>query len=162
MPMTLRQVSAGLLPFVDVTFSSGGQTVKVHGLIDSGSPVTMITPELRDAVAMVPCKITEPIVTTGVDGQPTRMAPCVCASVSLGTALEHTNAVGFAGLCPMMRMVGWEGTPAALIGLDWLQQPKASRSANGGGGARHSLPADGRLVLDFASMSLLVVARRGA
>ena len=167
LPMVMKPVSAGMLPFVDATFVSGERRVRIDGLIDTGSPVTMVTPELREAVAMVPCATTQPILTTGVDGQPTRMEPCVCESVALGQAesanaagaplqprqdqrsLEHPTPVSFVGLCPMMAMVGWAGQPAALVGLDLLRTCAGSSTSG--------LPTAGKLVFDFAQMHLIVI-----
>lgn len=159
-PMEMRRVAAGTLPFVRATF--GGRAV--DSLIDTGSPVTMVTPELAQAAAVVPrADRGDDIITTGVDGQPTRMRASTCGTLALGgdeggddvgtRGVLHTDAIVYAGTCPMMAMVGWEGTQAALLGLDVLRvgvrggQPPTA--AAGG-------PASGRLVLDFARRVMLV------
>ena len=73
----------------------------------------------------------------------------MCAS-----RVAHLDTLVYAGTCPMMAMVGWQGTEAALLGLDLLRggvrggQPPAA--AAGG-------PKTGKLVLDFAGGELLIV-----
>ena len=89
------------------------------------------------------------ILTTGVDGQPTRMRATRCASAVLGDSgadgltgapLVLDGVRVYTGTCPMMAAVGWAGTPAALVGLDLLRP----------GAARY-------LVLDFVRSQLRVV-----
>jgi len=156
-PISVRRVSGGELPFVLVAFGSRS----VEGLIDTGSPVTMVTPELADR-----CQMTETqnrnddIISTGVDGQPTRMVASKCAMITLGNEgqskgdrVVHLDGIVYAGTCPMMTMVGWQGKEAALLGLDLLrsgvQAGEPSPTASGG-------PRAGRLVLDFVGQRLLV------
>ena len=93
------------------------------------------------------------IISTGVDGQPTRMRATRCERAVLASAssggeaaegvetLERGGVRVFTGTCPMMAAVGWAGTPAALIGLDLLKPQR-------GGGS---------LVLDFDAGLLRVV-----
>ena len=67
--MELRAVGSGVLPFVRANFDG----CEVDGLVDTGSPVTMVTPELGGAARMQPSpNANDDIITTGVDGQPTR------------------------------------------------------------------------------------------
>lgn len=152
-PFYVRRVSAGELPFASVEFGAR----RVEGLIDTGTPVTMVTPELANACQMTGTPSTgDDIITTGVDGQPTRMRASICGVIKLGESGEritHLDSVVYAGTCPMMTMAGWKGTEAALLGLDLLRsgvrsgQPKAA--ASGG-------PKVGRLLLDFTGQSLVV------
>ena len=142
LPFSVRQVSAGRLPFVRAVF---GTAPPCDALLDSGSPVTMITPELCDLAGV--SMLVEPpdadIISTGVDGQPTRMRATLCerallgSEAALGGQVERARVRVFTGTCSMMQQVGWAGTPAALIGLDLL----ACRGASDGS-------PSGRLVLD--------------
>jgi len=82
------------------------------------------------------------VISTGVDGAPTRMRATRCARAVLGDSaapapLELDDVRVYTGTCPMMAAVGWAGTPAALVGLDLLRP----------GGAR-------QLTLDFARSQL--------
>eukprot|EP00966_Prymnesium_polylepis_P218011 5045614-Prymnesium_polylepis.1 len=161
MPMAMRRVAAGELPFVTAGFGSSGDErgrCEVEGLVDTGSPMTMVTPELAEQGRMVGSpNADDDILTTGVDGQPTRMRASSCDVIALGPSsgrrVAHLETTVYAGTCPMMAAVGWQGTPAALLGLDVLRggvrrgQPKAA--ASGG-------PATGRLVLDFERGELIV------
>ena len=156
MPMSMRRVSAGELPFVTSSFGSAGAAApcRVEGLVDTGSPVTMVTPELAEqARVRWDTDPKEDIITTGVDGQPMRMRAATCDAVQLGVGVTHGRTVVYVGVCPMMRAVGWEGTAAALLGLDVLrsgvQAGKPAAAAAGG-------PRVGRMVLDFARGRLLV------
>jgi hypothetical protein len=117
----------------------------------------MVTPQLQQAAAMVPSTdVNDDILTIGVDGSPTRMRASKCEVISLGSSgntCAHLQTTVFAGTCPMMRLVGWEGTSAALLGLDVLRlgarggQPLPA--ASGG-------PKVGRLILDFERSELLL------
>ena len=98
------------------------------------------------------------VMTTGVDGQPTRMQASRCEVIALGaptgTRIAHVDTVVYTGVCPMMSMVDWQGTPAALLGLDVLRggvQGGMPKAAAAGG------PATGRLVLDLKQSELLVI-----
>ena len=98
------------------------------------------------------------VISTGVDGAPTRMRATRCARAVLGDSaapapLELDDARVYTGTCPMMAAVGWEGTPAALLGLDVLRggvQAGLPKAAAAGG------PKAGRLVLDVSGGRLLV------
>ena len=89
--------------------------------------------------------------------QPTRLRASRCDVIALGdpadSRVAHIDTTVYAGVCPMMAAVGWDGTPAALLGLDVLRSgvnagmPKAT--AAGG-------PAVGRLVIDVRSGRLLI------
>jgi predicted aspartyl protease len=161
MPLTMRRVSAGELPFVAATFGSradGARRAQVEALVDTGSPVTMVTPELAAAAGMAGSSgASDDVLTTGVDGRPTRMRASRCDVVALGAPGErrvaHLDATVFAGVCPMMQAVGWQGTPAALLGLDVL------RGGVRGGAPKHPAaggPAAGRLVLDMERGEMIV------
>ena len=98
------------------------------------------------------------VMTTGVDGQPTRMRASRCEVIALGAPssqrVAHMDTTVYTGLCPMMQMVGWQGTPAALLGLDVLRggvQGGMPKAAAAGG------PAKGRLVLDISRSELVVM-----
>lgn len=165
-PMTMRAVSAGVLPFVEASFVGDSASVcTIKGLVDTGSPVTMVTPELCTAAAMAPSASTDDIMTTGVDGSPARMVASSCATVLLGggadgaAGLAHRDAVCFAGMCPMMAMVGWQGTAAGLIGLDLLRRTDGEGgtwAAGAGPTSTPGLPCAGRLILDFERGRLIV------
>ena len=61
--------------------------VPIPALLDTGSPVTMVTPELAAAAGNVDTTsldASKDVITTGVDGQPTRMRASVCAKLDLG------------------------------------------------------------------------------
>ena len=141
MPLFFRRVAGGELPFVRASFE-GGSCSELDGLVDTGSPVTMITPELASEAALDLGALAEDadIITTGVDGQPTRMRATLCRAIALGDpmadepTINHAGATVYTGKCPMMAKVGWEGSPAALLGLDVLRMNAAT---------------SGRLVLDF-------------
>ena len=163
MPLKIKRVSAGELPFITCAFGSRADEsgrCEIEGLVDTGSPVTMVTPELAEIAKMVGTRdANDDIMTTGVDGLPTRMRASKCDVIALGTSsgaarrVAHLDTVVFAGTCPMMAAVGWQGTPAALLGLDVLRggvqngQPKAA--ASGG------VPV-GRVILDFAGAELVI------
>ena len=160
-PLTMRRVSAGELPFVPTTFGARAdesQRIVVEGLVDTGSPVTMVTPELADAASMLGSqKPNDDIMTTGVDGQPTRMRASRCDVIAMGAPsgirVAHVDATVFVGVCPMMGAVGWQGTPAALLGLDVLRggvQGGSPKCAAAGG------PRKGRLVLDLKRGEMVV------
>ena len=106
LPTSLRPVAAGTLPFVRCAFGDA----EVDGLIDTGSPVTMATPELASAGKMVPRPDeSADIITTGVDGMPTRMRASTCSRVALlgdGQCVSHEAMTCYAGTCPMMVMSG--------------------------------------------------------
>ena len=163
MPLTMQRVSAGELPFVTAAFGSRSDETKrcqVEGLVDTGSPVTMVTPELAKAASMLigTGNANDDVMTTGVDGQPTRMQASRCEVIELGAPtgqrVAHVDATVYTGTCPMMQMVGWQGTAAALLGLDVLrggvQGGKPKAAAAGG-------PAKGRLVLDISRSELVVM-----
>ena len=161
MPLTMRRVAGGELPFVTAAFGSKSDEsgrCQVEGLVDTGSPVTMVTPELCDLAKMVESSIRDDdVLTTGVDGQPTRMRASRCDVIALGDPqgqrVAHVATTVYSGVCPMMSMVGWEGTPAALLGLDVLRggvQGGMPKAAAAGG------PKAGRLVLDVSGSRLLV------
>lgn len=161
MPLTIRRVAGGELPFVTTAFGSKTDEsgrCQVEGLVDTGSPVTMVTPELAVLARMVESAVRDDdVLTTGVDGQPTRMRASRCEVVALGDPngqrVAHLDARVYAGTCPMMAAVGWEGTPAALLGLDVLRggvQAGMPKAAPAGG------PAAGRLVLDVSRGRLLI------
>ena len=124
LPMELRRVSAGQLPLVTMRF---GDVDCGLVLVDTGSPVTMVTPELAEAARMSPDDPDADIITTGVDGQPTRMAATRCARAALGAVVADDVRV-FAGVPPMMTRVGWGGERAALLGLDLLLGGGAGRT----------------------------------
>ena len=124
LPMELRRVSAGQLPLVTMRF---GDVDCGLVLVDTGSPVTMVTPELAEAARMTPDDPDADIITTGVDGQPTRMAATRCARAALGAVVADDVRV-FAGVPPMMTRVGWGGERAALLGLDLLLGGGAGRT----------------------------------
>jgi hypothetical protein len=161
MPLSMRQVSAGVLPFVTATFGSATDAsarCQVDGLVDTGSPVTMVTPELAERAQMVGTpNPSDDIISTGVDGTLTRLRASACEVIALGAAsstrIAHAETVVYAGTCPMMVAVGWQGTPAALLGLDVLRggvragTPKATPAGG---------PPVGRLVLDFERSELVV------
>lgn len=163
MPMEMRRVSAGELPFVAAAFGSSSDEklrCELEALVDTGSPVTMCTPELAAQSGMAGSSDpNDDIMTTGVDGQPTRMRASRCEVLALGsssaTRVAHFDAICYAGSCPMMVAVGWTGMPAALLGLDVLRggvkagQPPAA--AAGG-------PKMGALTLDFERRWLVVRA----
>ena len=98
------------------------------------------------------------IMTTGVDGLPTRMRASTCDILAMGSPsgarrVAHVDTTVFAGVCPMMAAVGWQGTPAALLGLDVLRggvQGGNPKCAAAGG------PATGRLVLDMKRQEMVV------
>jgi hypothetical protein len=161
MPLTMRRVAAGELPFVTAAFGSKSDEsgrCQVEGLVDTGSPVTMVTPELAELARMVESSVRDDdVLTTGVDGQPTRMRASRCDVIALGDPqgqrVAHVATRVYAGVCPMMAAVGWEGTPAALLGLDVLRggvQAGEPKAAAAGG------PAAGRLVLDVSGSRLWV------
>ena len=140
--------------FARATFCGPSRSHGVDGIVDTGSPVTMATPELVDLAGLTPSADRSlDIVTTGVDGAPTRMAATETERVRVGAAagggeaaggggaLERERMLVFAGTCPMMSLVGWAGRPACLLGLDVLA----------GGGA-----APARLLLDFGRGRLVV------
>lgn len=151
LPMSFRRVAGGELPFVKARFE-GAAECALEALVDTGTPVSMATPEVAAAAQLDLSSLPADadVLTTGVDGQPTRMRATLCRAVALGCAAEgglsHVDATVYSGTCPMMAKVGWEGQPAALLGLDVLRssvragQPPAA--AAGG-------PRTGRLVLDF-------------
>lgn len=153
----MRAVSAGSLPFVRATFGD----FEVDALIDTGSPVTMVNPPLGEAAKAQPsADPNDDIITTGVDGQPTRMRASRVASVQLGSKSTQDGppasaicgaATVYVGLCPMMALVGWQGTPAALLGLDFLRHPSTVFPSSMG----NARPA-GRLLLDFQSSLLRI------
>ena len=145
-PMEMRQVGAGTLPFVRARF--GG--CDVDSLVDTGSPVTMVTPELGMAAQMQPsADASADIITTGVDGQPTRMRASRVDSIGLGdVAAWHGPSVVYVGLCPMMAMVGWQNSRAALLGLDVLRLPPATATPENDQGVAGPIPS-GRLILEF-------------
>ena len=124
LPMELRRVSAGQLPLITMKF---GDVDCGLVLVDTGSPVTMVTPELAEAARMTPDDPDADIITTGVDGQPTRMAATRCARAALDTVVADDVRV-FAGVPPMMTRVGWGGERAALLGLDLLLGGGAGRT----------------------------------
>ena len=124
LPMELRRVSAGQLPLITMKF---GDVDCGLVLVDTGSPVTMVTPELAEAARMMPDDPDADIITTGVDGQPTRMAATRCARAALGAVVVDDVRV-FAGVPPMMTRVGWGGERAALLGLDLLLGGGAGRT----------------------------------
>ncbi|KAL3934007.1 MAG: hypothetical protein SGPRY_000029 [Prymnesium sp.] len=81
LPFRMRPVAAGSLPFVRASFNG----CEVEGLVDTGSPVTMATPELGDAARMQPCgEAGEDVITTGVDGRPVRMRAALVSYVQMG------------------------------------------------------------------------------
>ena len=161
LPFRFKRVAAGELPFILADFG-GGPTGRLEALVDTGSPVTIVTPELAANARMQgTANPNDDVISTGIDGQPTRMRAMLCERLELGDArrgengVSHDAATVFSGNCSMMAKVGWTGTPAALLGLDVLRngvrggQPFAP--AAGG-------PKRGRLVVDFDNSRLLIVS----
>jgi len=179
LPFRFRRVAGGELPFVRCSFGPHGggglegggarDGADIDGLVDTGSPVTMVTAELAALGSMVGSSDhDDDILASGVDGQPTRMRAMRCKRVvlgegtlregtlgegTLGAAVTHADAVCYAGTCSMMAKVGWEGTPAALLGLDVLRSGvRAGQPPPAAAGG----PRSGRLLVDFANGQLRI------
>ena len=78
LPFRMKQVSASRLPFVSCTF---GSAPPCEALLDTGSPVTMVTPELcaQAPASMRPYDDPDAdIYAAGVDGQMVRMRATSC------------------------------------------------------------------------------------
>ena len=126
--MTVQRVSLGELPFVSLALHGGdGRCCSVSGLVDTGSPVTMATPELTAEAALPRAVGVDDIVTTGVDGRPTALSAVRFESAAMGRQEEpggdrivRMGGHAYSGTLPLMQQVGWAGRPAALIGLDLL------------------------------------------
>jgi predicted aspartyl protease len=162
LPFRFKRVAAGELPFILADFG-GGPSGRLDALVDTGSPVTMVTPELAANARMQgTADPNDDVISTGIDGQPTRMRAMLCERLELGDALRadsgvsHDAATVYSGNCSMMAKVGWTGTPAALLGLDVLRSGVR-------GGQQPFAPATvgpnkrGRLVVDFDNTRLLIV-----
>lgn len=127
MAMTVQRVSLGDLPFIPLALHGGvGRCCSVSGLVDTGSPVTMVTPELTAEAALPRAADVEDIVTTGVDGRPAALSAVRFESAAMGgqdgggAVAVRTGGHAYSGTLPLMQQVGWAGRPAALIGLDLL------------------------------------------
>ena len=112
LPMRLKEMGdlshASPLPFVDASFRAGPSDTPpahVEALVDTGSPVTMVTPELAALAAMAPALGVDDVLTTGVDGQPTRMKASRCSTLTLGGAAASGGGAASGG-CPRRRAAG--------------------------------------------------------
>ena len=127
LPMAVQRVSLGELPFVELALHGGdGRCCSVSGLVDTGSPVTMVTPELTAEAALPRAVGVDDIVTTGVDGRPTALSAVRFEYVAMGSQelgvdrIVRMGGHAYSGTLPLMQQVGWAGRPAALVGLDLL------------------------------------------
>ena len=170
-PLLLRDTVASALPFVTVTFGDGeGTRIRGLGLVDTGSPVTEVTPALSKMARMVPSDDPDAgVVVAGVLGKPTRLSASTCASITLGSnegkgepcGVEHLDQTVYVGTTAMMQAVDWRGKPAAILGLDVLRSSSdegALGDADAASPATPGAPRKGRLVFDFERNLLHVVA----
>jgi len=122
-PITINQVGGSSLPFVRVAF---GNAPPCDSVLDTGSPATMITPELcsqgGDSIQSSGLLSQMDVIQLGADGKEERMNACSCTATLLGpTPIVRNDALVFVGLTSMMASAGWTGKPGALIGLDLLR-----------------------------------------
>ncbi|KAJ1445956.1 hypothetical protein M885DRAFT_578380 [Pelagophyceae sp. CCMP2097] len=88
-PFKMDFVGFGRLPLVEFTaVSESGQSCTVQGVVDTGSPITIVTPELctQAGLARNETDAARDVVAVGVDGEPTKLEATRCASVRIGAA----------------------------------------------------------------------------
>ena len=130
-PMPFRPVSLGLLPFVGLELRGKGAdsdeglpaVCRCEGLVDTGSPVTIVTPSASAAAGAVRGDVLQDMTATGVDGTPTKMEAMVCEELVVGEGpggWTQIRAPIQSGKPGMMSLVGMGEQQVALLGLDVL------------------------------------------
>ena len=137
LPFSVRRVSAGELPFLDMRLE-GGSACVVPAVLDTGSPLTMVSPEAAAEAGLRRGDTSGDVVTAGVDGQPTPLQVHECARAVLGGEGGESGGGGggggsgggglvreatrcWVGTLPLMQACGLAGRPNALVGLDLLR-----------------------------------------
>jgi len=171
----VQRSSQGDLPFVSLTLQGpggligrgGGTQCVAPAIVGTGSPITMMTPQLSAAAQLPKLAVGAALLGLSGGGRPAALAALRCFRVELGAPPKDTapqkadggrggsegsgparpsrvvrnDVTCYAGAMPLMEELGFSGTPVALVGLDLL------------------CPADGaarRLVLDFQTWELWV------
>lgn len=116
LPFVTRSVGLGSLLFINVNFGD----CTTLSLIDSGSPVTIVTPETSNKAGMTSADTSENgITSTGVDGTSNTLEAVRCKKLHAGP-FEVRDALLYSGAIPMAAATGLTGQPFALLGLDML------------------------------------------
>jgi len=115
-PFETRSVGLGTLLFTNMKFGN----CTTRSLIDSGSPVTIVTPETSNKAFMTRSDASEhDITSTGVDGTSNTLKAVRCNKLHAGP-FEVRDALLYSGTIPMAAAAGLTGQPFALLGLDVL------------------------------------------
>jgi hypothetical protein len=118
---TVTNIGAGELPCVSFTAYGVASTDSPLGILDTASPVTIVSPTLCDSAALFdPETDVEPLLTYGADGTTTKLIPKLAHGIFLGGTIQRTRCTVYRGDLPMLRAVGLGDRAAALVGLDLL------------------------------------------
>jgi predicted aspartyl protease len=116
LPFFTRQVGSGSLLFINMNFGD----CATLSLIDTGSPVTIVTPEASVAAEMTRIgEGNDDIISTGIEGTRTTLKAMRCGKLQSGS-LKVYGATLYSGTVPLAAAAGLTGRPFALLGLDVL------------------------------------------
>jgi hypothetical protein len=121
-----KSLGGGELPCVDLEMF-GVACCKALGVLDSGSPLTIVSPASSEAAALFDERQLSdadlpPLHTMGVDGLRAELLPKRAAGLRLGGVggIELANRMVYSAQLPMMAAVAPTDLPLALVGLDLL------------------------------------------
>lgn len=161
LPLEVRRVSAGELPFVAMRLEGGAAgggasaCCEVPGVLDTGSPLTMVSPEAAAAAGLTRGDAAADVTTTGVDGQPTPLQAHEGRRALLGGgAVARAPMRCWVGTLPLMQACGLAGEwmrvqpPPSIAGpltaLTPAQRTRRRRPAQRADRARSAVRRPGR------------------
>jgi|TARA_B100000524_G_scaffold73297_1_gene33672 hypothetical protein len=182
-PFLMAETQRSGLPVMSVSIGLGNVAgdcpggCVVRALVDTGSPVTVITPQLAKRAGLEPSVMgADKTLMMGWRAVKTKVLAYRCPVVVLGASsgaqdnamvqkkdyssvdaarcfLKHTDLDVYVGLTPAMKALGFEGRSAMVLGLDLLRPIGTVNTMPPAAGG----PKTGKLVLDYYHNRLVLV-----
>jgi len=93
--------------------------VKIPAIVDLGAQATILNDHAAKAAMLEPVTGARAATAAGADGTPIALVRRTVKQIRIGD-LDLADRVVFSGDLPVFTMLGFEGQPAAILGLDLL------------------------------------------